>query len=357
MTFTQFKPDFMPISNMNPINTIDQVYRVAARPVAQLHSLVTELQHWYQAFSSHNYLQPCVIEGQAALVCKMHLGTTAPQAFRALKAICDQYGIFLKQDSRAEINPSPIAHNRRQLAVVLTFCLTMASAVQATNVNHDAITAAASVANQPVSLVINKQSLADVTLKISRETGIGFKFNAAVEHDLINIKLHAQNWKGALGQLLDNYNYSTIQEGNTIKTVFITGYKGGVKPTTQQDVKLAEDQPASFLETPAMVDITLPTDELTSLAEGGEMLVDLPVGTFTVKQESMVALEDGTLSWVGTMDDENQFYRFYLASTQDGEVIGNVFTPDGAYNIETIDGQTVMVEVNPVGMQASAMPE
>lgn len=341
---------------MNPINIIGEIYRVSTQPVAHLRSLATELQYWYQAFPAHNYLQPCIIEGKAALVCQKHLGSTAPQAFRSLKAICTQYGIFLKEDARAEIQ-SNIVHNRRKLAIVLTFCLTMASSAQANNLNTHAIAAASSLANQPVSLLINKKTLSDVTLKIAHETGIRFKFNSAVEHDLINAKLDAQDWKGALNQLLENYNYSTIQEGNIIKTVFITGYKGGVKPTTDETVNSATAQPASFLENPAIVDINLPTDELANMQEGGDTLVDLPVGTFTVKQESMVALEDGTLSWVGTMNDDNQFYRLYLASTQDGEVIGNVFTPDGAYNIETMDGQTVMVEVNQVSMQVSAMSE
>lgn len=342
---------------MNPFNIIDDVYRIAAQPVTQLRSFSTELQHWYQAFPSQNYLQPCIIDRKAALVCKKHLSVTAPQAFRALKAICGQYGIILKEDSRAETSPPPFAHNRRKLVVVLTFCLSMASGVQAADVNHHVLAAASSMANQPVSLTINKQTLSDVTLKISSETGIHFKFNAAVEHDQVNIKLNAQDWKGALAQLLESYNYSTIQEGNIIKTVFITGYKGGVKPVADENVNPAATQPTSFLENPTTVDITLPTDKLANMPDGGDTLVDLPVGTFTVKQESMVALEDGTLSWVGTMDDENQFYRLYLASTGDGEVIGNVFTPNGAYNIETIDGQTVMVEVNQVSMQLSAMAE
>ncbi len=348
---------------MNPIDIIEEVYRVAAQPVAHVRSLATELQHWYQAFPANNYLQPCVIDGKAALVCKKHLGDTAPQAFRALKAICGQYGIFLKEDSRAENRPSHIAHNRRKLAVVLTYCLTMASAAQAANLSRHTLAGASLVATQSVSLVIKKQMLSDVTLKIASETGIRFKFNVAVQNDLITKKLDAQDWKGALGQLLASYNYSTIQEGNVIKTVFITGYKGGVKPPANEDINRAlpdtadTDQLTDFLVNQEMVDITLPTDELANLPEGSDMLVDLPVGAFIVRQESMVALEDGTLSWVGTMDDENQFYRLYLTRAEDGEVIGNIFTPDGAYNIETIDGQTVMVAVDQISMRTSAMPE
>lgn len=341
---------------MNPFYVIEEVYRVAAQPVMEVRSLATELQYWSQAFPVHNYLQPCVIDGKAALVCKKQLSEIAPQAFRTLKAICGQYGVVLKQDARTIITPLPFVQNRRKLAIVLTFCLIMTPVAHAASVSSHAVSIASSIANQPVSLVLKKQTLSAATLKISSATGMRFKFNVAVQDDLIDVKLNAQDWKGALEQLLSNYNYSTIQEGNIIKTVFVTGYKGGVKPASDEainPVNVDMDQPAPFGDDMAMVDISLPIEALENMPEGSDMPVDLPVGTFIVKQESMVALEDGTKSWVGTMDDQNQFYRLYLASTQDGEVIGNVFTPDGAYNIETIDGQAVMVEVNQVSMRVS----
>jgi len=336
---------------MNPIDIIEQVYRTATQPIEHIQSLSTELRHWYQAFPDANYLQPCVIGGQAAIVCQRQLSASTPQAFRALKAICCQYGVFLKEDVRSQPDPGNLVHNRRQLAIVLTFCLTMASAVQAANVGKNAT--AGMQPPQTISMVCHKQTLSEVTFKIAQETGIQFRFNVAVEQDLVHKNLHARDWKGALSQLLNHYNYSTIQEGNAIKTVFITGYKGGVKPAPVTDDRVSDDysQTAPIVTDKAMMDITIPTDELANLPEAGEMPVDLPVGTFNVKQESMVALEDGTLSWVGTMDDDTQFYRLYLAQTHDGEVVGNVFTPNGTYNIETIDGQTVMVSVEQVSMR------
>jgi hypothetical protein len=338
---------------MNPIDIIEHVYHATAQPVEHVQSLSTELRHWYQAFPAANYLQPCVIDGQAALVCQRQLSSATPHAFKALKAICQQYGIYLKEDVRTQTDQCPVAHNRRQLAIVLTFCLTMASAVQAANVVRHPTSSGLQALPQTIAMVCHKQTLSAVTLKIAEETGIQFKFNVAVEQDMVNRKLQAQDWKEALSQLLGHYNYSTIQEGDIIKKVFITGYKGGVKPVELSGTELPDDQPkaSGFFTDKVMQDITIPTEELTNLPEAGEMQVDLPIGSFNVKQESMVALEDGTLSWVGTMDDDAQFYRLYLAQTQDGEVIGNVFTPDGTYNIETIDGQTVMVSVDQVSMQ------
>lgn len=337
---------------MNLINVIEQVYLAAEQPVPHVHSLATELRHWYQAFPATNYLQPCVIGGKAALVCQRHLSHKAPQAFRALQAICLQYGIYLKEDARRRAEPANIAHNHRKLTIVLTFCLTMANS-QAASLNQAAVPAVNQARSQTISLLIDQERLSDVTLKIAEQTGICFKFNAAVENDLISKKLQAQDWKSALAQLLQGYNYSTIQEGDAVRTVFITGYRGGIKPEAAGEPSAGPyaGRSEDFLGNKVAVDVTIPTEELAGLPEDGRMQVDLPVGSFAVRQESMVALEDGTLSWVGTMDDENQFYRLYLARTQDGEVVGNVFTPDGAYNIETIDGQTVMVEVQQVSMR------
>jgi len=337
---------------MNAIDIIEQVYRPATQPVVQARYLAHELRHWYQAFPACNYLQPCIINGQAALICQSHLSGANPRAFRALQAICKQHHIYLKEDARTHDRHSSVMPNRRSIAVILIFSLTMSASIQAENVNQR------SIAGQPalVSMVINHQNLAHVTQKIAQQTGINFKFDAGIENDVINQKLAAADWKSALGQLLQNYNYSIIQENASIKTVYITGYKGSRKPAAVESAQpqLTDDAPfqARVIDPPREeLEISIPTDELAALPEGGEMAVDLPVGLFTVKQESMVALEDGTLSWVGTMDDDNQFYRMYFAQSQDGEVVGNVYTPNGTYNIQTVDGHTFMIEVDQISMR------
>jgi hypothetical protein len=339
---------------MTPIDIIEQIYRSAAQPTLRLQTFTTELRHWYQAFPSSNYLQPCVIDGRAALICQRQLSAAAPPAFRALAALCAEHGIYLKEDARSHTNSPYAAHNRRKLAVVLTFCLTMAATTHASGVNTPAYFAAQQ--NQAVSAKFDSQSLSTITSDIAKQTGISFRFDAAVEKDKINATLNARDWKGGLAQLLQAYNYSTVQEGNVIKTVFITGYRGGIKPVTVNAVQNSitetiPDQYQDFLQNATTADISLPTDQLADLPEGGSMPVDLPVGSFIVTRESMVELEDGTMSWVGTMDAESQFYRLYLAQTPDGDVIGNIFTPNGSYNIETIDGQTVMVEVQQLSLR------
>lgn len=349
-------------TDMNPIETIDGVYRSAARPVERLGHLCTDLQHWYQAYPANHYLQPCVIEGKAALVCQKRLSSVAPLAYRALKAICDEYGIFLKEDARSQGAPQDFFQNRRSMAVVLTFFLNMVLSVEAANLSGESGLPTVSrieTQTQAVSLVIKNQTLQEAARNIALRTGMTFKFNAAVEKDMIDTKLLASDWKSALSQFLQDYNYATIQENGAIKTVFITGYKGAIKPVSDSGsgidqafpIDSHDDYPDSVFMDRMTMDVDIPTDLLTDLPEGGEMMVDLPVGGFIVKQESQVALEDGTLCWVGTMDDEESFYRLYLAQTQSGEVVGNVFSPYGVYNIETIDGRTVMVEVEQIGMR------
>lgn len=349
---------------MNPIETIDGVYRAAAHPVVQLGHLCTDLQHWYQAYPANHYLQPCVIEGNATLVCQKRLSSVAPLAYRTLKAICDQYGIFLKEDARSQAAPQVFFQSRRNVVVVLTFCLNMVLSVEAANRSVDLGLSTGlriETQTQAVSLVIKNQTLQEAARGIALQTGMTFKFNAAVEKDMINTKLLASDWKIALSQFLQDYNYATIQENGVIKTVFITSYKGAIKPSSGTDSGSGNDQafpidsyndyPDSVFMDRVTMDIDIPTDLLADLQEGGEVMIDLPVGGYIVKQESQITLEDGTQCWVGTMDDEKGFYRLYLAQTQSGELVGNVFSPFGVYNIETIDDRTVMVEVEQIGMR------
>ena len=350
---------------MNEIAVIEGVYSEATHQVAELEKLTVDLHRWYLLFPNHNYLQPCVIDGKAALICQKQLSTQATEAYQALMAICQKYGIYLKEDAREKSLYPDSVHCRRRVAVVLTFCmgLMMASELaSASEKKHLALSAIGQT--EVISQVFKNQPLSHVAQTITAQTGIAFKFNAAVQDDLINKNLAAPDWNGALIQLLQGYNYTTIQQHNQITTVFITGYKGGVKPLvdsgnsqqipvdTLYDAELMDSgAQEGVLEGRNSMDIDIPTDQLAELAEGGELVVDLPVGAFNIKQENMVDSEDGTLSWVGTMEGANNIYRLYLAKTQEGDVVGNVYTPDGAYNIETINGQTVLIEIDQVTMR------
>ena len=335
---------------MLPNTVIEQIYRSAEQPISELFGLTTELRYWHQAYPATNYLQPCLIGGKAALICQRQLSQISPEAYRALNAICAAHGIFLKEDARDDAaNPSNFFHNRRKTAVILTFCLAMACNSQAANVMPQT-SASAYTVTPPIAMSIHNQPLAKVAEQIAHQAGMAFKFDDAVEHDLINTHLTAATWKEALAQLLQNYNYSTIEEQARITTVLVSGYKGGYKPeVTPSETRLTSAGPAMTVADG--IPIAISVDSLANLPEGGNLFVDLPVGSFNFKQESMVNTEDGTLSWVGTMDDEHQFYRLYLTKNADGEIIGNVFSPQGAYNIETIDGQLMLVEVNSVSMR------
>jgi hypothetical protein len=351
---------------MNEIAIIESVYSEATHPVAELEKLTIDLHKWYLLFPNNNYLQPCVIDGKAALVCQKQLSTLAAEAYQALTAICQAYGIYLKEDAREKSLYPDSVHCRRRVAVVLTFCMGLMMASELVNANEKAHSTDTTIGQtQAITQVIKNQPLSHVAQKITAQSGIAFKFNAAVQDDLINKNLVAHDWNSALVQLLQGYNYTTIQQHNQITTVFITGYEGGVKPVAntetseQTQVNLAADaqdlmdsgNPDSALDGRISMDIDIPTDQLAELAEGGELVVDLPVGAFNIKQENMVDSEDGTLSWVGTMEGANNIYRLYLAKTQEGDVVGNVYTPEGAYNIETINGQTVLIEIDQVSMR------
>jgi len=322
---------------------VADIHQVASWPVGDRKALSSQLQHWYQAFPGHNYIQACEIGGSPAIVCTRQLSVTAPVAYQALLAICKQHGIHLKEDARS--GDRSVGKNRRKMAVVLSFCLSMVTTAQAVgrDQRHD-MSAGIDPLSSGVSLVCKNQTLADVAHTISRLSGIVFKFNAAVENDRINTTLAANSWQDALPQLLQGYNYSTIQERKSVKTVFITGYQGGEKPQADE-VVIAQAEDDRAFEQRQGVPVVIPAAALAALPEGGSMEVDLPLGSFSVSQASMVTMEDGTLSWVGTMDDASEFYRLYLAQTQNGDVIGNVFAPQGTYNIETVDGQTVMLVV------------
>ncbi len=350
---------------MKEIHIIEEVYRETDQPIADLQNLTDALAIWFQTFSEHNYLQPCVINGKASIICERQLSSQAPHAFRALKVICAHHGIFLKEDARTPGTDAQYAHCRRRMAVVLTFCIGMMAVSQsaaAKGKTLDNTNPAQQSQRHSVTQTSNRQTLSMLTQSISAKTGIQFKFNAAVGDDVIDNIPNTGVLNSTLSLILDAYNYTVTQDGKTIKTIFITGYKGGVKPVNEEAASInaaveAETTDSTHdgfqqteLQDKILYDVQIPTEELVELPVGSELTVDLPIGSFNIKQENMVDSEDGTLSWVGTMEGQNSIYRLYLAKTQEGDVVGNAYTPNGAYTIETVDGQTVMLEIDQIDM-------
>lgn len=110
---------------MNEINMIEQIYRTAGWPIQQLPQLFSDLNLWHRRYPRHNYLQPCVIGQKAALVCQSQLSLNAPVAYAALQALAERYGIYLKEDSRQHDSLHGLENRRANVAVLLTFCLSM----------------------------------------------------------------------------------------------------------------------------------------------------------------------------------------------------------------------------------------
>lgn len=220
----------------------------------------------------------------------------------------------------------------------------------------------------------NSHQLSSITKQITLQTGVQFVFNASVQQDSVSTDLRLDwksnwksDWKFLIKQVLAGYNYTLSEEfyeNQIVKKVHITGYAKGVPPKHLQS-DLQGDNNGNAIENidshvdadnidianNVIGDIDMPIDQLIELPEGADMTIDLPIGAFNFKQENAVFSEDGTSSWVGTLEGNNNIYRMYLAKTQDGDVVGNVYTPEGAYNIETINGQTVLFEIDQVGMR------
>lgn len=108
---------------MNQIEILNIAYRTALQPVECLEGLASRLNRWYQDYPEQAYLHPCVINGRAALVCQRGLLNQHADAYWALKAIADEYAVYLKEDSRQKDAAFSTENRRRQMAVVLTFCI------------------------------------------------------------------------------------------------------------------------------------------------------------------------------------------------------------------------------------------
>lgn len=224
--------------------------------------------------------------------------------------------------------------------------------------------------------VIKNKTLLNVTNQLTNLSGVVFKISADIEGDVINQKLVADDWGAAIGHLLKDYNFTIETKNNTIKTVLVTGRHGSgntVKKRLEKDDGLvvvvsdfAGEIPGKYkrFNTGSVFNVTLPIEQLNDIAVGDSLILDLPIGQYNVKHDNQIEHADGSSTWVGYLDDEGQGYRVYLSRGEAG-VIGNMYTPDGAYNIDTVDGQTVLIDIDKSGLdfarydhdEAEATPE
>jgi hypothetical protein len=245
-----------------------------------------------------------------------------------------------------------------RIAILLFFALFAAQSVATSNI--------ALIKEEPHNIyhVIKNKPLLDVTNQIANRSGIVFKIDAEVEHDLINQKLAADNWGLAIEQLLANYNFATQSENSQLKTVLITGRRGSGKLNVPQPVpehelivvepNFAGQIPKRYKDFAAgsVLSVNLPMEQLNSVRLGDEITLDLPIGQYSIKHDNKIKHDDGSSTWIGYLNDEGQGYRVYLSQGESG-IIGNIYTPDGAYNIETANGETVLVDIDKSGLQSA----
>jgi hypothetical protein len=213
--------------------------------------------------------------------------------------------------------------------------------------------------------VIKNKTLLAATNQLATRTGITFKISADIKNDIINQKLAADDWKAGVTQMLHGYNYSTELDKGIIKTVVITGRNGSGtdnEAKTAVETDLVSVAPDSAKKLPwqyknfnagSVLKVSLPTKaELARIPVGEDLTLDLPIGQYKVKHDNLIDHGDGTSTWVGYLDDEGKGYRVLL-SQGNADVMGNIYTPDGAYNIETVNGQTVIVDLARSGLKSA----
>jgi Metallo-peptidase family M12B Reprolysin-like len=204
--------------------------------------------------------------------------------------------------------------------------------------------------------VVKAKTLAQATDQIANRSGIHFKINAANQSDIINQKLAAEDWKTALSQLLNGYNYTTNTVNGVIKTVIITGTNGkhDTSNITTVNIQPSNTLPNAYkhFNLGSVMPVNLPLAKMNATQVGKKLSLDLPIGQYQVNHDDLVKHADGSSTWMGYLDDEGKGYRVYLSQGEAG-LMGNVYTPDGAYNIETVDGQTYMVDLEDSGLQSA----
>ncbi len=231
--------------------------------------------------------------------------------------------------------------------------------------NAWAETAGPMIKEQPHHIyhVVKNKTLQETANQLANRSGITFKINAVLEGDVINRKLAGDDWSAILTQLLQGYNYTAVSDQGVVKTVVITGRNGSGQgnPAFFAESELVVVAPDFSKKIPeryknfkagSVMNVKLPMAELANIPVGNDLILDLPIGQYKVKHDNLVAHDDGSSTWIGYLDEEGKGYRVYL-SQGDAGVIGNVYTPDGVYNIETVDGQTVVVNLDQSGLQSA----
>lgn len=208
---------------------------------------------------------------------------------------------------------------------------------------------------------MQNSSLQEALTQVSRRSGITFKINTEIGKAKVHQSLAATDWNAAVKALLSNYNYTLVLEGKNIKTVIITGRAGNgvegthvvattepaeynapiiITPTMRTLPKQYQDYPAG-----SVMAVTIPVKEIMALGKGKTAKFDSPLGQFNVAHDNTVQEADGSKTWVGHLADEGQGYRMVVSEGPAG-IMGHVTTPEGTFNLESVNGAMFMVDTS-----------
>lgn len=255
------------------------------------------------------------------------------------------------------------------MAAFITAALSTAVSYAAVHPSADLI----KIQPSAVYHAIRGKPLADTLAQVAQRSGIIFKINTDLGKDVVSQSIAADNWDIAVRSLLVNYNFTTIQDRDTIKTVIISGRNNDAADTSTAEAITAsvddiiviepklESLPEKYRDFPAgsVTAVVLPVNTMMNVKDGSTIALDLPMGQFNVAHDHTVNEDDGSKTWVGHLSDEGEGYRVFL-SEGPGGAIGIVTTPDGTYNIESDKGGTYLVDTGKLqhaGFEGdSAMP-
>lgn len=205
------------------------------------------------------------------------------------------------------------------------------------------------------------EELGNALSKIADRSGITFKVDESVTHDLVTQSVPADSWDAAVQSLLKNYNYSTVLENGKLKTVFISGQKGSgdgnvvtaSKEVTTDSAKVVvftqsrKPLPREYaeFEAGAVNTINVPTKELFSLKDGEDADLDLPIGNLSITKDQVIKQSDGSKIFIGHLKNEGQGYRVMISQGPAG-IMGSINTPEGSFAIEkaTTSNDLVLVD-------------
>ncbi|MEQ1528488.1 MAG: reprolysin-like metallopeptidase [Methylococcales bacterium] len=214
---------------------------------------------------------------------------------------------------------------------------------------------------QPTTVyqAIKGKPLAEALAQVAQRSGITFKINTDLGKDIVSQTASSDSWNDAVKALLLGYNFTTIEDGNNIKTVIISGRNSdGVSAapaqanaTTAGNIITIEPKkktlPKKYRDFPAdsVTTINLPVEALLNAKSGTTIALDLPMGQFNAAHTRTVSEDDGSITWVGYLSDEGEGYRIFLSKGAAG-TMGVITTPDGVYHIEADKNDVYLVDTS-----------